>query len=246
VSVAELVLVRHGESLGNVAAAVAYEADAEVIDVGTRDADVELSEHGRDQARALGTGLRELLADDRPTVVWSSPYVRARQTADLALDAAGVHLPVRLDERLRDRELGVLDLLTTKGVQNRYPGEAERRRWLGKFFHRPPGGESWADVVLRVRSFVRDLEVLPDGARALVVCHDNLVLAHRYVCEGLDEAGILAVGSSTPVLNVSITRLVREPDLSWRLVRFNDVRHLEAAGLTVTAHGGEGAVHPRA
>lgn len=242
--VAELVLVRHGESMGNVAAAVAHEADAEVIEVGQRDADVPLSELGQDQARALGAGLRAVLADDRPTVVFSSPYVRAQQTAALALAAAGEERPVVVDERLRDRELGVLDLLTTKGVQNRYPLEAERRRWLGKFYHRPPGGESWADVVLRVRSFVGDLAALPDGTRALVVCHDALVLSFRYVCERLDEAEVLAVGASTPVLNVSLTQLVREPDLAWRVERFNDVRHLEAAGLRVTRHGSDVGERP--
>lgn len=243
---AELVIVRHGESMGNVAAARAHEADAEVIEVGQRDADVELSEVGQAQARALGGGLRDLLTDGRPTVVWSSPYVRAQQTAGLALAAAGAELPVLVDERLRDRELGVLDLLTTKGVLARYPLEAERRRWLGKFFHRPPGGESWADVVLRVRSFVSDLQAVPDGTRLVVVCHDALVLSFRYVCERLNEAEVLAIGASTPVLNVSITQLVREPDLTWRLERFNDVRHLEDAGLPVTRHGGEGDVHPRA
>jgi len=245
VSVAEIVLVRHGESMGNVAAAAAHEADPEVIEVDRRDADVELSEVGRAQARALGAGLGELLADDRPTVVWSSPYVRAQQTAALSLAAAGQEREVLVDERVRDRELGVLDLLTTKGVRNRYPLEAERRRWLGKFYHRPPGGESWADVVLRVRSFVGDLDALPDGTRALVVCHDALVLSFRYVCERMDEARVLGVGAETPVLNVSITQLVREPDRSWRLERFNDVRHLEAADIPITEHGGESPVHPR-
>ena len=96
-TVAELVLVRHGESRGNVAAAAAHAADAEVIEIDRRDADVELSEVGEEQARALGGGLRDLLADDRPTVVWSSPYVRARQTAEIALAAAGadvVYAPV--------------------------------------------------------------------------------------------------------------------------------------------------------
>ena len=81
-TVAELVLVRHGESMGNLAAAAAQAADAEVIEVDRRDADVELSGLGRDQARALGGGLRPLLTDGRATHVWSSPYVRARQTAE--------------------------------------------------------------------------------------------------------------------------------------------------------------------
>jgi broad specificity phosphatase PhoE len=129
-------------------------------------------------------------------------------------------------------------------VLNRYPLEAERRRWLGKFYHRPPGGESWADVVLRIRSFLNDLEALSDGTRALIICHDALVLTVRYVCERLNEAEVLAVGASTPVLNVSITQLVREPDRSWRLARFNDVRHLEAADIPITRHGSETHVHP--
>jgi broad specificity phosphatase PhoE len=245
-AVAELVLVRHGESMGNAAAAAAHAADAEVIEIGQRDADVELSEVGQAQARALGAGLRDLLGDHRPTMVWSSPYVRAQQTAGLALEAAGEQRTVLLDERLRDRELGVLDLLTTKGVQNRYPLEAERRRWLGKFYHRPPGGESWADVVLRIRSFLGDLDGVPDGTRALIVCHDARVLTIRYDCERLNEADILDIGAATPVLNVSITQLVREADRSWRLERFNDVRHLDAADVPITRHGSESNVHPGA
>ncbi len=244
-AVAELVLVRHGESLGNVAAAAAHAADAEVIEVGQRDADVPLSPVGVEQAQALGAGLQVLLADQRPTLVWSSPYVRAQQTAQIGLTTAGTPLPIFIDERIRDRELGVLDLLTTKGVLNRFPLEAERRRWLGKFYHRPPGGESWADVVLRVRSFLADLESVPDGSRVVVVCHDALVLTIRYVCERLLEADILAIGAATPVLNVSITQLVREDGQTWQLARFNDVTHLEASSAPVTRHGGEGNVHPQ-
>ena len=245
-AVAELVLIRHGESMGNVAAADAHEADAEVIEVGDRDADVPLSPTGREQAQALGAGLAALLADDRPTRVWSSPYVRAHQTAEIGLAAAEVVLPIAVDERLRDRELGILDLLTAKGVLARYPEEAARRLWLGKFYHRPPGGESWADVALRVRSFLADLESLPDQTRVVLVCHDALVLTIRYVAERLLEADVLAIGASTPVLNVSITQLVRDSAGSeWRVERFNDVTHLEASNAPVTKHGGEGNVHPR-
>ena len=114
-AVSELVLVRHGESMGNAAAAAAHAASADVIEVEHRDADVPLSGVGVEQAKALGLGFRNLLADQRPTVVWSSPYVRAQQTARIALDAAGSSLPIAIDERLRDRELGILDLLTSGG-----------------------------------------------------------------------------------------------------------------------------------
>jgi broad specificity phosphatase PhoE len=244
-AVAELVVIRHGESLGNAAAARAHAEDAEVIVVDVRDADVGLSDVGREQAEALGKGLQPLLGDDVPTQLWSSTYVRAQQTAELSLAAAGVERPVRLDERLRDRELGVLDLLTWKGVVNRFPGEAERRRWLGKFSHRPPGGESWADVVLRVRSFLRDLDGLPDGSRVVVFCHDALVLCFRYVCEGLDERQILDIGATTPVKNVSITHLGRAPDGSWQVRAYNDVSHLEESDAPVTQHQGDLRAQPQ-
>jgi len=238
-AVSDLIVIRHGESLGNVAAAEAYAAGADVIAVGARDADVELSRTGVDQAEALGRGLAPLLDDDVPTVVWSSTYVRAHQTAQLSLASAGAALPVRLDERLRDRELGVLDLLTWQGVLNRFPEEAERRQWLGKFYHRPPGGESWADVVLRVRSFLSDLNTLPDGTRAVVFCHDALVLIIRYVCEGLTESQVLDIGAQTPVKNVSITHLGRVADGGWEIRRFNDVAHLEQSDAPVTRHPGD-------
>ena len=244
-AVAELVLIRHGESLGNAAAARAYAEDAEVIDVGARDADVELSTVGREQAEALGRGLKPLLSDDVPTVLWSSTYVRAQQTALIGVAAAGAEAPVRLDERLRDRELGVLDLLTWKGVENRFPLEAERRRWLGKFYHRPPGGESWADVALRVRSFLRDLDAMAEGSRVVLFCHDALVLSFRYVCEGLSESEILDIGAQTPVKNVSLTHLARMQDGGWELQLFNDVSHLESSDAPVTQHPGDARVHPQ-
>jgi broad specificity phosphatase PhoE len=238
--VVELVLVRHGESAGNVAAAAAAAADGEVIEVGQRDADVPLSPVGVEQAQALGKVLGNWVSAEQPASVWSSPYVRAQQTAQVALEVAGLDLPILVDERIRDRELGVLDLLTSKGVQVRFPDEAERRRWLGKFYHRPAGGESWADLILRVRSFLADLDRLEDGHRVLVVCHDALVLSFRYVCERLTEQQVLEIGATTPVKNVSVTRLVREPgQLAWTLATFNDVSHLEEEDVAVTKHPGD-------
>lgn len=234
----ELILVRHGESQGNVAAAEAYEQDLEAIEVDERDADVELSSAGRDQARALGLALATAADDERPDVVWCSPYVRALQTARIALEAADLELSVRVDERLRDRELGILDRLTFTGVQARHPEEAELRKRLGKFYHRPSGGESWADVALRLRSVLVDLDRAEDGRRVLVVCHDAVVMLIRYVCEQMTEAQILET-ESEPVRNVSITRLSRASDAApWELTGFNDVTHLEGEPTPATQHPG--------
>jgi broad specificity phosphatase PhoE len=241
VGVLELVLVRHGESMGNVAAERAHAEGLDQIEIDVPDADVELSALGVEQARSLGQALGALPEDTRPAVVWSSSYVRAQQTARLALQAASLDLPVRVDERLRDRELGVLDRLTWRGVQARHPEQAELRDWLGKFYHRPPGGESWADVALRLRSVLADHDRLAAGRRVLVVCHDAVVMLARYVCEQLTVDEVLEA-ESEPVRNVSITRLVRDRDDphggTWRLTAFNDVSHLDDEPVPATQHPG--------
>lgn len=195
----ELLLIRHGESEGNVAATEARLAGAEVIDVPARDADVNLSGTGRDQAKALGTALARIADELRPDAIVSSPYARARQTAEIAVETAGWPVKVLTDERLRDRELGILDRLTRLGVKTRYPDEAERRLWLGKLYYRPPGGESWADVALRLRSILDELNTLGTGHRVMLVCHDAVILLVRYVLEGMSEHEILDLAATTSV-----------------------------------------------
>ena len=229
-------VVRHGESEGNVARDAAEDAGAEVIAIDRRDPDVPLSELGREQAASLGHWLARLPQAEQPTAVWSSPDLRAAETARIALAAAQVPLPVRIDDRLRDRELGILDRLTGRGVSARYPDEAQRRRYLGKLYFRPPGGEAWTDVALRLRSLVAELERGPDE-RVLVSCHDAVVLLLRYVLEGLDERELMEIAGARAVGNASVTRLVRDGG-GWHTTLFNDQSHLD--GVAAAAGQGEG------
>jgi broad specificity phosphatase PhoE len=102
-------IVRHGESAGNVARDAADAARLPRIDIATRDVDVPLSALGERQARALGRWFGALGDGERPTVVLSSPYVRARHTADIIRETAGLHLDdltFVTDERLREKEFG--------------------------------------------------------------------------------------------------------------------------------------------
>ena len=223
----ELLLVRHGESTANVAREHAESAGAEVISVEARDADVSLSPLGRRQSAALGSWLAAR-ADLRFDAVWCSPYARARETASQVLAAAERTIEVRVDERLRDKELGVLDTLTALGVRNRFPEEDVRRRRLGKFYYRAPGGESWADVALRVRSVLAEIETDLErrhAARALLVTHDAVVMLIRYVCEGLDEQTLLKTARANPIGNTALTRLVRDKG-RWTVREFNLQEHL--------------------
>jgi broad specificity phosphatase PhoE len=227
-------LVRHGESIANIAASRAEREGLETVPIDIRDADVPLSDAGEEQARALGSWLGAH-ADDIGAF-WSSPYLRARETLALAAQEARIDVPVTLDERLRDRELGVLDLLTWYGVRQRHPEEATRRARLGKYYHRPPGGESWADVMLRLRSFAHDGFGPAEGA-ALVVAHDAVVMLLIGLLLPLPETELMQFAADHTVLNASVTRL-DFTEGRWRLESFSDVEHLRVEGADVTVHPG--------
>ncbi|MDQ2588619.1 histidine phosphatase family protein [Saccharothrix yanglingensis] len=219
-------VIRHGESTGNVAREVAESGGHEVIDIRQRDADVPLSEEGERQGRALGRWFAAMPREQWPDVVVASPYRRAVDTAAHALRG---HPRMLVDERLRDRELGVLDLLTTHGVAARYPDEVVRRRRLGKFYYRPPGGESWADVALRLRSLLRDL----DGARVLLFAHEITPFLLRYLLECVPERDMLAYAHNSTVPNGSLTSWHREGG-AWVLEREFDADHLVEHGAEPT------------
>ena len=225
-------VVRHGESAGNVARDLAEAGGHERIDIADRDVDVPLSDLGVRQSRSLGHWMAE--RPQQPTVVWTSPYVRARQTAELALDAAGLDVPVVVDERLREREFGVLDRLTRKGITALYPEESERRARLGKFYHRPPGGESWSDVLLRLRAAGDDIRRDCAGERVLLVAHQVVVLLVRYVVERMTEEEILSIDRLGDVANCSVTAY-RFADGGMELEVYNATDHLEAQDEPVTA-----------
>ncbi|MGN6425702.1 histidine phosphatase family protein [uncultured Leifsonia sp.] len=244
----KLILIRHGESTANVAAAEAEAAGAEAIAVPARDADVPLSALGRQQAEALrprlAAELSELAGVGGAPVLLCSPYLRAVETARLAL---GAEAAVTIDERLRDRELGILDALTARGVEARLPQEAARRRWLGKFYYRPPGGEAWTDVALRLRSFLRDLTAGPGGS-AVLFTHDAVVSLFLYVLLGWSERELDEFLRNRTVANASVTTLEREDDdgggagAAWRIGVFADVEHLSELGVPRTEHPGAARV----
>jgi len=232
-------LVRHGESAGNVARLAAEQSGALTIEVEGRDVDVPLSPLGKEQARTLGGWFRARAEPERPTVLLSSPYARARQTSAQILTAANLEqaVPLFVDERLREKEFGNLNRLTVAGIAASFPEEAERRSALGKFYYRPPGGESWCDVLLRARSILDDLRLRWAGERVLLVAHQVVVLCFRYLLEDLDEAQLLDIDRQGDVANCSITRFdaaVAGEPRGMQLRVYNSVEHLTDAGKPVT------------
>ncbi len=233
-------IVRHGESAGNVARIAAMEAGQAVIDIAGRDVDVPLSALGERQSAVLGRWFASQAM--RPDVVFISPYLRARRTAALMRENGGIAAgpaEFHVDERLREKEFGVLDRLTRLGIEERYPEQVEFRRSLGKFYHRPPGGESWCDVILRLRSTLDTVLLQCSGKRVLIVGHQVVVLCMRYLLEGMDEEAILAIDAAGDVANCAVTEYAFDPAAGREgglvLQRYNFVAPLEREETPVTA-----------
>ena len=233
---ARLWLVRHGQSAGNVAREAALREAMHRIALDGRDMDVPLSPLGERQALALGDWFSRSPEMERPEILLCSPYLRARQTMELFRSAGGSSgdEPICIDERLREKEFGILDGLTTAGIASVFPDQAGFRRLLGKFYHRPPGGESWCDVILRVRSLLDTVSLHYAGRRVMIVCHQVVVLCLRYVLEHLDEAEILGIDAQANVGNCSLTEYRFDPAIGrsggLALVRYNDASHLAFEG----------------
>jgi broad specificity phosphatase PhoE len=224
-----LVLVRHGESLGNLADAEARDRNADRLELDARDADVELSDLGCRQADALGRWLTR--QERQPTLVLSSPYARALETARRAV--ADTSFEVVLDERLRERDLGLFDGLTGRGIRAEHAPEAERRKRVGKFYYAPPSGESWADVVLRVRSLLADLRHGFEDARVCLFTHQAVIMTFRYVLEGLTEQELLEIDRTATIPNASVTSYERGAD-GLALTAFADTSAVDADDTEVT------------
>lgn len=236
----EIWLVRHGQSAGNVARDAAEAAAGHLIDIAERDVDVPLSPLGMEQSHALGGWLRSLPEAERPNVVLHSPYARAADTARILIEQMGTPrmATIQVDERLREKEFGILDRLTTMGISHRYPELYEQRQHVGKFYFRPPGGESWCDVILRLRSVLDTITREYARERVLIVGHQVIVNCFRYLFERLDEATILAFDRAGDVPNCSVTSYAFDPSLGKHgklvLKLTNFIAPLEAAGTPVT------------
>ena len=234
-------VVRHGQSAGNVARDHATAQGLARIELTHRDVDVPLSELGRDQARSLGRWFADAHEDGRPEVMLSSPYVRAVETAQLFRDNGGCHADEKicLDERLREKEFGILDGLTGAGIRQFQPQQAEFRKLLGKFYHRPPGGESWVDVIFRLRALMDTVSLHYGGRRVMIVAHQVVVLCLRYIIENLTEAEILTIDRAGDIANCAITEYRFDPasarDGGLVLARYNITAPMDEEHTPVTA-----------
>ncbi|MGN2634895.1 histidine phosphatase family protein [Nocardia takedensis] len=196
-----LILVRHGETEGNV---------AKILD--TRVPGLPLTERGAAQAKTFGAGL---LAP--PTALFSSAALRARQTASHIEEATGVSSSILdgvFEVQVGDME-GLNDPASHEKFQRVY------RAWHeGDLAQRPPGGESGHEVLARflpaVETLRTDFLAAPDAGDVLVVSHGAAMRLVGRVLAGVEPP----FTTNNHLDNTETIELIPRVDGGWECLRW--------------------------
>lgn len=190
----DLVLVRHGESEGNVVTGAAKDGDTSGYTdtyMATPGSQWRLTERGREQARTIGAWLQEEAFADRYFARPSdprfdrwlvSPYVRTRETA-AHLGMAGARW--QINRALRERDWGDISLIPrSEFTSAAWWIENAKTKHLDPLYWCAPNGESVAMIAEdRVRNVLDTLHRECDGKRVVTVSHAETIVAFRLVLE---------------------------------------------------------------
>jgi probable phosphoglycerate mutase len=196
-----LILVRHGETDWNAENRLQGQQDVPLNEIGIHQAD--------DIARAL--------ADESLDVIYTSDLIRASETA--ARIAARHGLTPVPDVRLRQSAKGRWEGLTWGEIAERYPADLER--WRRDQTYLPPGGETTAHYLARLRDFFEYVQRAHPDQTVVAVSHGHV--SRMLICRalGLDFAlaGLFTIGNAA-LVDLSLT------NGRGRLVRMNVNCHL--------------------
>lgn len=198
-TLARLVLWRHGETDYNASGRMQGHLDSNLTEVGWN------------QARFAVPALTRFA----PDVVVASDLRRAMDTATVFSTASGV--PLQMDKRLRETHLGQWQGKTSAEVDAQWPGS--RKLWQTDPTWTPPGGESRVEVAARAAEVVADLDRDADGT-ALLCAHGGLIVALTAQLLELPLACWSLLGG---IGNCHWTVLSRRKTsgLAWRLIAYN-------------------------
>lgn len=202
-TLARLLFVRHGQTDFNAEGRMQGHLDSH------------LTELGLAQARAIGP----TLAEQGPNLLLSSDLSRAARTADEIGQACG--LPVKLDSRLRETDLGEWQGLTVAEVAEQWPGALDT--WRADSSWAPPGGESRVTVAARAVPLIDELEreYAADPPTTVLLCsHGGVIAALVCALLGFDPVHWTAIGGLENARWASLRRRQR-PGSKWRLTGYN-------------------------
>lgn len=183
----DLVLVRHGQSEGNLANRKSEGGDHTAFDETFRarhSSSWRLTDLGKKQAYRAGHWLEQAFGKNGFDRYMTSEYARAMETA------AMLRLPNAewfLDPYLIERDWGELEALPQDERQERF-GNALLRRQDEPFFWRPPNGERFVELCLRVDRVLHTLHRECSDMRVLIVCHGEVMRAFQVRLERMSQA----------------------------------------------------------
>ena len=222
-----LVLVRHGESEGNVANRFSKKGDNRFFTEEFKNrhsSKWRLTDKGREQAGKAGEWIRENISVkfDR---YYTSEYLRAMETAVF------LNFPESLwyaEFYLRERDWGELDVMTEEERRTKF-AEALKRKEIDSFYFTPPGGESMAQLCLRIDRILNTLHRECAGKDVMIVCHGDVMWAFRIRLERMSQGFYKLLDLSTDffdrIHNCQIIHYTRKnprtgkisPHLDWRM-----------------------------
>ncbi len=210
-----LILVRHGESLGNVTQVLQGRDDP-------------LTDRGRSQARAIAA---HLAGRGDVRTIYASPLARALETSRIIGAAAGVE--PQLVENLAEIDVGHAAGMSFKDWASSYPEEAARLQAEGAGYAFP-GGESGRQLGARVAAEMNHIVAAhhDDPHTVVVVSHGGAlawILAH--LLRETDDNW-----PSYEFHNCSVTEVVVEGDQATLICR-NEIGHLSVVAEEEVATG---------
>jgi len=156
----KLYFVRHGESEANIQHVIS-----------NRESPFELTPRGRGQAKALAENLKDIPI----TAVYSSPVLRARETAEIL--SQSFHLPSQVTEALREYDCGILEEKSDEASWKLHREIAEAWTVNHNYLHKPEGGENFLDIKKRFIPFIESFthNHLNSQNHILFVSHGGLL-----------------------------------------------------------------------
>lgn len=176
----DLYVVRHGESIGNLAKRKMEGGDDSLLKRlrGTHTAHWKLTVRGVEQAKKTGEFLNrhmelEQFSFDR---MYVSAYARAMMTAGhLKLHGA----EWKIETRITERDWGEFDRYTDEERREKFADKLKMRE-VEPFFWAPSEGEAFRELYDRIHSFVSSLARI-EAPRVIVVCHGEVMKAFRMI-----------------------------------------------------------------
>ena len=207
------ILIRHGESLSNREGRVQGQAD------------VKLSDKGRQQATAVASWCEKQSFQKKSCELWSSPLCRARETADVIGTAIG--LSAQIEDKLVELNAGVFQGHLWDDLADRFPEDVAQWR-SGDVDFQIPGGESRRQLAERGRHALQSLSCRPVDSM-VIVAHGGVLTAALGLLVGREHP-LLANVVERPFTRLPALGNCSVSQLKWpgpELLSFNHMDHLD-------------------